>query len=793
MGERYRLKMKKILFLLFVIFINYQLSAQGKIELTGQVKDAETKDILEFCSVSVFNSKDSLITGSVTNEKGFFTLLLETGRYYLVINYIGYKTDTTETAVYTENKFIGVFRLEPDLKFLNEVSVTTSAHDNLVDKDVQIVTDELKKGTVDAKGVLDKLNGVEYDRFNNSIKVDNDSKVIILVDGMQKDQEYIKNLSPDRLKKIEIIRSPSGRYALEGYSAVINIILKKDYQGMELALFERAMLDPDAEKEDAIYAQNNMNGTFTYVYNKVNVYAKYSKDYNNFHIQSATKKEYDNGITIERNFRDTKDRNLIVNELNDNYTVGADYYFNPKHTISFESNVTQKPSRYNTSESAYDVVYNMNGDIITNFSLAKNTSATTSSYNSLFYEGKLDENNILNSSFTYSAYTDKYINNYTETSLPDIFQNGTDSKNGTKFHLEYLHIFKNKTSVQVGYGNTWEKLYNTYFFDTLQSTFNFTDTRHKLYSYYSWQKNKVSIKLGTAAETSMRNIDGLNKSYFILQPYTDIQYKPSQKINFKLKYRTSGNYPNIGQINPFTTNIDLQSVQTGNPLLRPEVTHRISLQTNVMSGLFTLEPYYHFSNNYITKTGRLRSDSIFEYNYGNIGNYDHYGFQSRFTIPFNKSFFLESDFGMSKSIIQYSANINRINNWMMSSQFIYQDQKHETVLVLKYQKNLIKYITAQGYDKGDNDFWIFLVQQPFFKKRMSVMLLYFLPVDFGVDYDQGNYIKTDTYVETKSSDISFLKNMFIVEINFRFNKGKSVNKMEKQIDTGNEKNKSGIF
>jgi hypothetical protein len=784
---------KKALFILFIAFFN-NISAQKKIELTGQVKDAQSKEILEFCSVSVFNAKDSLIAGAVTDNDGFFTVQVERGYYHFIFHYVGYKTDTTENFVATENKFTGVFRLQPDQQFLKEVSVTTSAHDNLIDKDVQIVTDELRKGTTDAKGVLDKLNGVEYDRFNNSIKVDNDAKVIILVDGMEKDQEYVKNLPPDRLKRIEIIRSPGGRYALEGYSAVINIILKKDYQGLEIALFERAMVDPDAEKKENINVQNNLNATVTYVYNKLNIYGKYSRNLNNFNILSTTKKDYSNGLSIERTFTDRNEKNLNVKELTENYTIGADYYLNPKHTISFESNVTNQPAAKNNNQAIYNVLYSNNGNVFGNFSsIAKNTSSSINTYSSVFYEGKLDENNIINSNFTYSDYKNDYTSLYSETSLPVINQKGTDSKNGTKFYLEYTHTFKNKTSIQTGYGNTWEKLYNTFSFDTLQSDFSFTDVRHKLYSYYSWQKKKISVKLGAAAETSSRNIDGLNKFYLVLQPYTDIQYKASPQLNFKLKYRAGSNYPNISQINPFTTNLDLQSVQTGNPFLRPEVTHRISLQTNILSGFMTIEPYYHFSNNYITKTGMLRTDSLFEYNFSNIGNYDNYGLEARFTAPLGKRFYLETDFSTSKSSIHYADKTNKVNNWLMSSQLIYVGQKYETVAVLKYQKNLAKYITAQGYDKGDNDFWIILVQQPFFKKRLNVMLLYFLPVNFGVNFDQGNYIKTDTYTETRSSDISFLKNMVILEINYRFNKGKSVSKTEKQIDVGNEKNKSGIF
>lgn len=786
---------RKTLFLFLIILVSQRLCAQEKIEISGQVKDAQSKEILEFCSIAALNKKDSLISGAVTDEKGFFTLFLYPSRYKLVMHYVGYKTDTAQITASPANKFIGVFRLQPNQQSLSEVTVTTSSRENLIDKDVQIVTDELRKGTTDAKGVLGKLNGVEYDRFNNSIKVDNDAKVLILVDGMQKDQEYVKGLAPERLKKVEVIRSPGGRYALEGYSAVINIILKKDYQGMELAVHERAMIDANAYDNNGVWVQNNADATFTYTYNKLNVYAKYSRNFNNFNLQSTAKKEYDNGLVIERNFLAAKAPNLIVKQLYNNYTFGVDYYINPKHTISVESNSVQQPLSYNTTEAEYNVLYGLNGTTIANFSsISKNTSAANTQYGSLFYEGKLDENNTINSSFTYANYKNNYTNLYSETSLPQIYQIGNDNKNATKFYLEYTHAFKNQTSLQTGYGNTWEKLNNTFSYNTTQSIFDFTDFRHKLYSYYSWKKNKFSFRMGAAAETSQRNINGIHKSYLIWQPYGDVQYKHSQHLTVKLRYRTSAGYPDISEISPFTTSIDLQSAQKGNPLLRPEVTHKLSLQTNILGGLITIEPHYDFSNNYIAKTGTLRYDSIFEYSYHNIGHYEHYGLKAQVTIPLSKSFFLKSDCDFTKSSIRYTGNINRISNQIASNQLIYQHPKHETVVVLEYQKNLAKYISAQGYSKGDNDFWILLVQQPFLKKRLSVMLLYFLPVDFGVDYDQGAYIRTNTYTERTTADIGFLKNMFILEINYRFNKGKSVNKTEKkQGNESEQKKKSGIF
>ncbi|HNW99658.1 MAG TPA: TonB-dependent receptor [Bacteroidales bacterium] len=224
--------MKRIIIFAGIIFLSCNiLSAKNTLDISGQVKDNQTKKALEFCSVSVFNSKDSLITGTVTDDNGFFNVSLEAGQYYFLLSYVGYASDTTEMMMVTENKFLGVYKLNPNENVLKGFTVKGESHENLIDKDVQIVTDKLKAGATTTRDVLTKLNGVELDRYSNTIKVDNDSKVIILVDGLEKDQEYIKNISPERLKKIEVIRDPGGRYALEGYSAVINIILKKRLSG----------------------------------------------------------------------------------------------------------------------------------------------------------------------------------------------------------------------------------------------------------------------------------------------------------------------------------------------------------------------------------------------------------------------------------------------------------------------------------------------------------------------------------------------------------------------------------
>ena len=113
--------------------------------------------------------------------------------------------------------------------------------------------------------------------------------------------------------------------------------------------------------------------------------------------------------------------------------------------------------------------------------------------------------------------------------------------------------------------------------------------------------------------------------------------------------------------------------------------------------------------------------------------------------------------------------------------------------MITYQKNIKKYIDAQGFTNTGMDFWMLYVQKSFLDKRLSVNLGYMLPVNFGVGYEQSTYVESGPYKETFTNDISILKNVLIVGVSYRFNKGKGVRKTDKDIKIEIEKNSKGLF
>lgn len=94
-----------------------------KFTLSGYIKDQETGERLIGASIRVVSGKN---LGAVTNEFGFFSLLLDEGRYKINASYIGYKPESREITL--NSNLVVTFGL-PSSSALPEVVVMASAQD----------------------------------------------------------------------------------------------------------------------------------------------------------------------------------------------------------------------------------------------------------------------------------------------------------------------------------------------------------------------------------------------------------------------------------------------------------------------------------------------------------------------------------------------------------------------------------------------------------------------------------------------------------------------------------------
>jgi hypothetical protein len=781
----------------------FSIRAQAQVDVTGQIRDLDNRETLPFCHISVYNPLDSLLTGGISDDNGFFRIPLRPGPHRFIVTAVGYESDTMKVDVGNESKYLGIIRLKSRPTDLGEVVVKGATRGYTIDKDIQLVTSKMREGTTNTLEVLERINGLSYDRYNRTIKVDGDTRVIMLVNGLEKNQEYIRNLAPDRIREVEVIRNPGGRYALEGYSAVINIILKSDYRGTDLMILENGLADLDT-KVNRPFPINYTAVTWNYTYDKINFYLKGNNTFNRFLINGKSEQDYSSGLGLKYRPLDGK-QNLAVNNINSSYTAGLDYYLNPRHTLSFESTVNAFPARQSTDLS-YDVSRYMNDSLVDQYtSRTTNHADTRDITNSLFYIFNINDGTKLNAEFTYDRYDDHYTNSLIQGNGFERIEIGTNQKDYTKFYVELSHNLNERSTLLAGYGNTWRRLQNDYTTGTQllpgegiiddTARFGMKELRHKLYAYYSLSMTRqLSFKVGAAAEYSHPWTEEADHTYMIYQPYLDFNISTGKILDIKLKYRAESNYPDIRQVTPFRQVIDPYTFEQGNPELRPELTHTVSTRFLFLHGLFSLEPYFGFSNNRINRVASPLDVNVFQFTYENVGHFASKGVKGNFTLPlFKQSLIIKSDFNFFNNSITYQDRKNVVSDWTMNNQLIYIGKKHHTVTGIIYQKALVKMINAQGYDYGNNDYWLFIVQQPFLKNRLNVMLGYILPVNLAASYTQGNYINTGYYTSSSQYDISMLKNFLLVNVTWRFNQGKSVKNIEKEVEKEVERQGRKIF
>lgn len=792
---------------IYFVLSSSPTNAQQSVEISGQVKDQQTKENLYYCDVIALDGNDSIIQGGITDDKGYFRLPLNPGPYSFIISAFGYENDTVQPALYQADKFLGVFKLKNNAAVLDQVEIGGSSRIDKLDKDVQVVTEELKEGATAAKDVLDKVSGINYDQYAGVLKVDNDANIMILVNGVEKSQEYIQNIDPERLVRIETIRDPGGRYGLEGYSAIINVILKRDYKGTEVFVEQMQLVDIAPERQRLDYLINSLGATYNFTRNDLNIYASVNVERKHFMISSNTETTYDDGVSVlEQDEPGNPNTNIL--QSNANYTLGLDYRFNPKHIISFESNIQALPLRTDNTDINYQTSVFSNDTLLDEYAFISNIKKKTfNSYNSLFYLADFNERTKLNVNFTYSNYRDDYTNSTVQEGFYYREEVGINKKQYTRGYAELDYIISKKTSVQVGYGNTWRQLKNKYSASItdavteavtdFSSDFELTDIRHKLYTNFSWKMNKKwSSRVGLAAETSSPTVGDNQLNYIIYQPMFDLRFVPGKKINFVLKYRTSSSYPSIVETNPFTSLSNPRITITGNPFLTPSTTHRFSMRTNIRQGLLSIEPYTHYSNNIVVTTGELDANNIFNFRFENAQLYQRNGAKLNFSKFYRKQkagIIVQSNVEVYHSKIVSISKTHSFMDWRGNVDLIYMFMKTQSLLGLKYQRQQSKIISGLGYDKADVDFWLLFYKRPMFKKRASIMLGYFLPVNLGANYNQGSQVETIGFSMRTDNDVSLVKNMFLFEFSFRISKGKLIKKTEKDIEKESEGKEGGMF
>ena len=353
--------MKKItsLFLLLTLLISSynvfatDVESHTEPEIKGKVIDIETDGPLEYATVSLFNSQDStLVTGVITDTKGTFSIKAKPGKYYVVIQFMGYEPKTININL-KDKTDLGNIVMRPDSALLEEVEVVAekSTMSMTLDKRVFNVGKDVSSTAGNAIEVLDNIPSVNVDVEGN-VSLRGDSGVQILVDGKVSGlagvstQDALRSLQADMIEKIEVVTNPSVRYDAEGTAGIINIVLKKDKRkGFNASVDLRGgfpvQWGEKFFKEDFPF-QTGVGASLNYRFKKFNVFANYGFNYRDDISDGYTMTEYYEDCLYDPALKNHDDATQITeqfsyrnrNRKGHNIRGGFDYYITD--TIDFQ-------------------------------------------------------------------------------------------------------------------------------------------------------------------------------------------------------------------------------------------------------------------------------------------------------------------------------------------------------------------------------------------------------------------------------------------------------------------------
>ena len=139
-----RITLKSTVFFLILLIFSTNLFAEtpGKFTVSGYVKDASNGEMLLGVTVRVAGTA----TGTTTNQFGFYSLSLSSGKYSLVYSFVGYRADTLNIDL--RNNVKKDVELSSSSENLEEVEITAKRNNE------NIRTPEMSMVKVGIKQIL---------------------------------------------------------------------------------------------------------------------------------------------------------------------------------------------------------------------------------------------------------------------------------------------------------------------------------------------------------------------------------------------------------------------------------------------------------------------------------------------------------------------------------------------------------------------------------------------------------------------------------------------------------------
>ena len=639
---------------------------------------------------------------------------------------------------------------------LPELVFTESLIKHHAKGDVFKITENHRKGVTNVFDIMNLLPGVKFDQLKSKISVKNDERVLVIVDGQERNFDYVRAIDPKRVKEIEIIHELPGRYVIAGYKYVIDIKLKNDYVGNGLAINNFTIFSPGNNGDDNIVNEQpniqyshtdkkwNFNVGYVYGHIRWNYPISYSKVYPG--LSDLSSKEYTTDNPNDHNRNNTHVA-----------SIGFDWKVSGNQTLSLRSQYLHDNGRHTTQ-------YDYAGE----FSELMDNGIKTDDYKlSLIYNGVLSKKWTLYGDLSYNFFKTDNRNAYSidEALFTDVYS--THKKNYYKGTVDAVFSPNDRLSVDFGYSATW----TLYRFGQRNIPVTKSDeNRHNVFSYLDYTLNdKLSGRVGLAFESIHISDKITSNTYNQLLPAASLNFVPSRNVQVSADYSTRMEYPKLYQLSPIGYNLDERMVFQGNPGLKPCLKHEVNLQAVLWQSLILAGNYQFF--NHAISDYYSHVDGLYQQSFVNTKR-SALTFLIMHDWSINKYMTWSNSLQYSHMNISWDTYKNHANNLSFSSNLSYYINLIKTRLEVEYSRSLRKVPLLQGYEQQEQDMWAVSLFKTFWYDRINVSLTYLPPIRLGVREYQQRVIDTDFYQEHQRLNLKTYDNLILLRVGFRLNNNK---------------------
>jgi hypothetical protein len=628
-------KLNLLILLLLPLFCLAQSALKGKVA-------SETQSV-QWAEILILNKEGKIINGATTKEDGSFEINLTNGFYKITIGLLGF-ADYEKEIFLEKNTDLGTIFLKENETKLVEVLIQSKKKtiEQKTDRIIYNLENNVANIGGDALSAINTAPGVVVQ--NNTINILGKGTSRVMIDGRiieltgEELNNFLKSISANDIKNIEIISNPPAKYEAEGTGGLINIIMKK---GVRDSWKNTTTTSYDQNK----YGIFTLRDNFFYNKNKLRLAASFNGKTGYKNIDEVSDVYFEDGLSNLNARTKVKNENLSGK-------LALDYDLSEKTTIGFQilSDRTNPDFQSNIVVNKYNRQNELENYIINN-SFADRESRNQT-YNGHLIT-KLDSlNRKLSFDVDYFNYNSKFdreflANNYlADGTFVDVNQSGRNISNQDIDNLSFkadmehpLQAMNLSYGAKISFTNSLSDMlyYNAItgnpVLDPSQSNrFKYTENNQAAYINADKKINeKWNFQLGLRLENTHTSgfSETLNQetvnNYLKLFPTFYASYKKNENNSFSFNYGKRINRPRFDLLNPFRIYISSNSYSEGNPFLKPsfsdnfEFTHSYKeiLRTNITANLVTDGYGVLFSSDPETSTQIVRRDNYFKsLNYG---------------------------------------------------------------------------------------------------------------------------------------------------------------------------------